>query len=1085
MIRITNAQKVAPKQPTTHTQHNSLAEAFNTRILSGLGDCAWRIFYYAYSTFRGLRNPDGDAYPAQDEWFKFYAHIEPKIMWGKFGWPEAPAGEAQGSNVANPFMAWIFGNNSKTKKANGESDDTKDRVHGFWSEPIRLSGLEAQLPMQMPVKTSGDPNLNRVWSDSEIQRGCCAFYPNYLYLPRNALQPSVKELQLVSLGICAAARRHLRYVMETVSMGRYASSYVPDIDGKGGIFRKKNAVKDQIEQAMFYYLSFFRGVEDQRAKHDKVKKNVRTEGFNFESFFARQFLLAPNYSRPKYELDQSGQVKKDTLGNNLIKYDSIGYPELFPENKSFIWRKDLDNSESPNIITIPSNYLNTPIGIASTSDGYFFKDINESISFDTDPEDPGFKNIRTGRNRFCLSAIFIQTSDIASRTVNDANSLLNDLFIDVYLYGKLYDTIPINNNDDKYIVTRRTAAVNNGITGQPNQYQIYQFNRIHYFQYPVKGLVSFRVRSSSGAVNFGKKITDGDYSLSNFSIFIKTAHVFDMKPTVADAYVMMRVATTEGAGSDAGQMDPVGHFNGETCKRVFQNYIKYGVAYTLNKGKTLYQNDSYVSANPIYESARKFITSNIRMADRISLIDYEVDVQGRSVLYFSRYAYGMKNSGIDIFRGIAPSITPVGNRTILGSKTEIFIPIVKGKEYIVLDLSKNKDGYIYYRNSNSSVSKLTHGKKFKGGDYYFASGFSNDTVGIYELDGIIASTLINESPKASVKIKVGPEELNQISNGNISNEWCMFMSYNLYHWSNSSAWKPEMYGDIMGAFNGRCLTSSISLEYYRSTSKNVKKHLANVTWRPYDIPLVVESPSGYNYIESANTDLSKAGGADYFYAQKFAKSCQIYVPPYQIQSTSRINPYDPKCDVIKVVLNTRLSASSINGSTAVIKGKVSENLDYFTYKANAFEFRSDESAAIDYVLHYLTGRSCPRAVIGDVSLDNNFFWSKQRPFGCCYPRFYFVKLIPKVSAGTVMYSDHYTQMEYYLRAMCNGFINTDTEMAPNEIQQIISERNTGIDLIGGYDSAIGDYLFEDLMRKSYDISTNDYAPMPTNMTSTA
>jgi hypothetical protein len=75
MIKISKAFKVAKDDKTIHTQHNALAEAFNTRILSGLGDCAWRIFYYAYSTFRGVRNPDGDAYPAQDEWFKFYGYL--------------------------------------------------------------------------------------------------------------------------------------------------------------------------------------------------------------------------------------------------------------------------------------------------------------------------------------------------------------------------------------------------------------------------------------------------------------------------------------------------------------------------------------------------------------------------------------------------------------------------------------------------------------------------------------------------------------------------------------------------------------------------------------------------------------------------------------------------------------------------------------------------------------------------------------------------------------------------------------------------------------------------------------------------
>jgi hypothetical protein len=129
----------------------------------------------------------------------------------------------------------------------------------------------------------------------------------------------------------------------------------------------------------------------------------------------------------------------------------------------------------------------------------------------------------------------------------------------------------------------------------------------------------------------------------------------------------------------------------------------------------------------------------------------------------------------------------------------------------------------------------------------------------------------------------------------------------------------------------------------------------------------------------------------------------------------------------------------------------------------------------------MAGIQCPRGVNGDVSMDNGNFWQKQRPFGCCYPRFYFVKLIPKVSKNTVMYSDHYIQMEYYLRAMCNGFINKGSEMDPAQVQAIIQAGLTGMNIPGGYDSAIGDYLFEDLMRDSYDNSGDQSDPISPNM----
>ena len=460
-----------------------------------------------------------------------------------------------------------------------------------------------------------------------------------------------------------------------------------------------------------------------------------------------------------------------------------------------------------------------------------------------------------------------------------------------------------------------------------------------------------------------------------------------MKPTVADAYVVMRIATTEGAGGDAGQMDPTGHFGADNCKKVFNNYYRFGAAYLLRGGSGLHNNDTYVSANPVYESTRKFITNNIKMADRVTLVDYEVNSEGKSVLYFKRFAYGMKNTGIDIFRGMGPSITQIGNRAMVGSDIEKFIPIIKGKHYIVLDSAKNQDNFVVYNRINKLV-KYRHGQTFVGGDYYYVSHFSNSTIGVFELDGITNASYVN-GPKQEI-LPGNDEEKKQVANGNISNEWSMFMSYNLYHWSNSSAWKPEMYGDIMGALNSRCLTSSYALQYNALTSKNVKKHIANVTWRRSSLPLITESPSGYNYIENANTDMSKAGTLDPNYPTDFAKSCPIYKPPYKIESATRENGFDPRSRIIKVTLNKRLDYSSVNfwkNFDSPLNGKISENLDAYKNFSNDSDFRSDESAVIDYVLHYLTNKQCPRNKTGDVSLDNNRFWSKHRPFGCCYPRF--------------------------------------------------------------------------------------------------
>lgn len=1063
-MKLPNSKKVRIGYSPRHSEHNSLAAAFNSRILSGLGDCAWRIFYYAYSTFRGVRNPQDTNFPAQDEWFTFYANIEPKMSYGRISWPEGSAGDPEGANVANPFLAWIFGNAGRVTAPNGEKDKTYKEIHGYWSEPIRLGGLEVN-PPELPEDDSGHASLNTVWRDSENQRGCVAYLKNYKYTSSPAQQQAEsgqKEAQLLSLGIVAAARKHLRFVMESPSLGRYAPSFVPYVNGRGGIFRKKNAEKAQIGQAMFYYLSYFRGSEDQRARHNLTGNDVTTDGFDFETFFSRQFLLAPNYSSPRFEKDDAGSVKKDSLGNFLIKYDETGYPELYPESLTLSWTYPLQDASKLNIIKTANETLN--------NNDFLFKSGNGS-EFNTNP------NPSHDLNRFCLSSIFIQSSDIAVKYEFESEVLLRGFLIDMYVNGNLYETIPII-PDYKYKANRVTGETNENLKNSYKQYYIYQFNKIHYFEYPVKGKVSFRARGTEGVeaptpqkhgtVCLGLKIPN---VLDKFTILIKFAHVLEMKPSAADAYVIMRIATTEGLGENAGEMDPVGHFNSDQAKKVFKNYMKYGVAYNLSR-KSLAKNDVYVSANPVYESARKFISSHIKMADRYSLVDYAIE-QGRSVLYFKRYRFGMKKTGMDSFRGLGPSITQVGNRNMIGSATETFIPITQGKKYIVLDMDKSSSNYIIYVEGDEKIS-LKHGSIFIGRNYYYASYFSSVRIGIYELDGIITRDHVSRTSSSSIMV----DDEKQRSPGAISNEWSMFMSYNLYHPSNSSAWKPEMYGDIMGALNARCLTSSYALENFSRTSKNVKLHLANVSWRQYDKPLVVESPSAYNYIEGANTNLQYAQWQDNNdYVEDFAASCPIYQRPYYIRSVTRVNEFDPKCDVIKVTMQGRLNALG-----GIIPGSFRENVRQWKSRMLAENIRTDENAIISYLLSMGIAH-CKREVIGDVALDNQNFWAGNRPWGCCYPRFYFVKLIPYVSAGSVMYSDHYRQMEYYLRAMCNGFVNTQSELSATEIQTAIDTGDLGTKSVGGFDSAVGDYLFEDLMRDSYDNSQENRSAVRVNMSS--
>ena len=63
-------------------------------------------------------------------------------------------------------------------------------------------------------------------------------------------------------------------------------------------------------------------------------------------------------------------------------------------------------------------------------------------------------------------------------------------------------------------------------------------------------------------------------------------------------------------------------------------------------------------------------------------------------------------------------------------------------------------------------------------------------------------------------------------------------------------------------------------------------------------------------------------------------------------------------------------------------------------------------------------------MIGDYGSDSEVIEGDgYRPFGACYPRFYFLKLIPRVPNGALLDTEPYAQMDFYFRAMSGAFIN--------------------------------------------------------------
>src|ERR1051326_2834674 len=61
--------------------------------------------------WRDQFNPSdgGFLFPSQAEFFDIYQHLDPEVD-GQATWPETGPGEPEGANLANPMMAFVFGN---------------------------------------------------------------------------------------------------------------------------------------------------------------------------------------------------------------------------------------------------------------------------------------------------------------------------------------------------------------------------------------------------------------------------------------------------------------------------------------------------------------------------------------------------------------------------------------------------------------------------------------------------------------------------------------------------------------------------------------------------------------------------------------------------------------------------------------------------------------------------------------------------------------------------------------------------------------------------------------------------------------
>lgn len=469
--------------------------------------------------------------------------------------------------------------------------------------------------------------------------------------------------------------------------------------------------------------------------------------------------------------------------------------------------------------------------------------------------------------------------------------------------------------------------------------------------------------------------------------YVEIAEILEMKPRVEDAYLVVRMASSINTTLDGnGREEP-------NAKDIWEDYARHGMIY--NGSRDGIKDQDYINRNPIYDELRRSIIGRLRMAERVLIQGYEI-VDGKSVLYFDRYARGMVNKDLDVFEGIAPSDELVSS----GSIQKNIVYVVRGTS---VQITYNSVAY-------------TDNETFTGVDGVSTFTVDSGDPEVFEHEGIVDTA---------------PEQ-------GESNEWQMFISSNVYQDSESSDYKPENYADVLGALTDRCTFLSKSWrEPFNADAAMIRNHVN------YGISLInrPENPSGYRYLLGKNVPNTGSGstnlvtesntldcGSDVSeencpgMAQQY-KSCQIYVPDYEVESVTMT-----ASGQVRVQLSGRLAHN--DDAPGTISNSVASWNSYVSTETGP---RRDENTLIEYLLYHQDGRPCLLR-IGDQSGDADVTsgWNTSIVHGSCFPRFYFTKRMPLVyedgndvanPTDSPLTVDNLLWSEFFIRAVCEGYVD--------------------------------------------------------------
>lgn len=328
-LTFTRVPEIDVDDAVTSRSMKLLSGGIRERILSGLGDAAWRYVFYWVSAMRQARNPDatGFVFPPQNEWLQYLAGLLPDQPWG-----EAIAGGPDGVNRSSTFGSYVFGAGDIDPESVRMTDpnrggvplDPAETPAEIWALGKRQRGAYAADTgaMASPAWEAGIAHYSLMPSAlSPHGNSYGGFFPTPQLLgdcgDGTSDTPATPnfEIKFTNLrtgvvktypGTCPENPNDVARVIAW-ALGYYvvrfsgAVEYLPRgewIEGpySGGRTLSK-AFGDHVGRAMNRWAGEFRGDEERHAREMRGSVAPLGRSFDMQRFLARQYLLAPARGR--------------------------------------------------------------------------------------------------------------------------------------------------------------------------------------------------------------------------------------------------------------------------------------------------------------------------------------------------------------------------------------------------------------------------------------------------------------------------------------------------------------------------------------------------------------------------------------------------------------------------------------------------------------------------------------------------------------------------------------------------------------------------------------------------------------------